>query len=46
MTKEELLGAIARAWCTEENKNKYIDARLMMAIAEEVMKLTENEDDN
>jgi hypothetical protein len=34
--REELLGAIARGWCSEENKHKIMDSDLAMAICKEV----------
>jgi len=33
---EELLGAIARGWCSEKNSSKIMDSDLALAIAEEV----------
>lgn len=38
MTREELLGAIARGWCSEENKHKTMDQDLALAIFDEVEK--------
>ncbi len=35
--KEELLGAIARGWCTDENSHKDMDSDLAVAIYEEVL---------
>ena len=35
---EELLGAIARGWCTPINERKVMDSDLAIAIAEEVVK--------
>ena len=35
---EELLGAIARGWCTSVNEKKVMDSDLAIAIAEEVVK--------
>lgn len=37
--KEELLGAIARGWCSKENEHKIMDPELALAIADEVMPL-------
>lgn len=36
MTDEELLGAIARGWCSPENEAKEMDSDLAFAIAKEV----------
>jgi Txe/YoeB family toxin of Txe-Axe toxin-antitoxin module len=36
--KEELLGAIARGFCSKNNSNKEMDANLVFAIAEEIKK--------
>ena len=36
---DELLGAIARGWCSEKNAHKVMDPDLAVAIAEEVAKL-------
>jgi len=36
---EELLGAIARGYCTKENEGKLLDAELCKAIANEVYPL-------
>lgn len=38
MNYEELLGAIARGWCTPVNEKKVMDSDLAIAIAEEVVK--------
>ena len=38
-TKEEIIGAVARGWCSEKNANKTMDSDLAMAISEEVFKL-------
>ena len=35
----DLLGAVARGWCSEENKHKKVDVVLAEAIAKEVEKL-------
>ena len=40
--RAELLGAIARGWCTPENSHKEMDAALVKAIADEVEKLERN----
>ena len=37
--KEEILGAIARGWCSEDNERKQMDPDLALAIAEEIYKL-------
>lgn len=36
MEREELLGAIARGWCTRNNEHKVMDVDLAVAIANEV----------
>lgn len=36
MKQEELLGAIARGWCSNENSGKEMDVTLALAIAREV----------
>lgn len=36
MTKGQLLGAIARGWCSKENAHKEMDTSLAFAIADEV----------
>ena len=38
MNYEELLGAIARGWCTPVNEKKVMDSDLAIAIAEEIVK--------
>ena len=38
MSYEELLGAIARGWCTPVNEKKVMDSDLAIAIAEEIVK--------
>ena len=38
MTREELIGAVARGWCHDENSSKTMDSDLAMAIVEEVEK--------
>lgn len=38
ITEQELLGAIARGWCSPENERKAMDPALAFAIAEEVKK--------
>lgn len=37
-TYERILGAVARGWCSEENKHKVMDTDLAIAIAKEVYK--------
>ena len=37
MTKEELMGAVARGWCHENNSHKEMDVDLAMAIVDEVL---------
>jgi hypothetical protein len=39
LTKEEVLQAVARGWCHENNANKEMDHDLAIAIAEEVIAL-------
>lgn len=39
---KELLGAIARGWCTPKNEKKVMDTELAEAIAKEVSPLIEN----
>ncbi|KKL47361.1 hypothetical protein LCGC14_2336290 [marine sediment metagenome] len=36
MTREELLGAVARGWCSKYNEHKTMDTDLAVAIADEV----------
>jgi len=36
--REELLGAIARGWCSEKNSHKTMDSDLALAIFDEVEK--------
>ncbi len=38
VNREELLGAIARGWCSEKNKHKTMDPDLAIAIFDEVEK--------
>ena len=38
-TYEQILEAVARGWCSDENKNKIMDTDLAVAIAKEVYKL-------
>ena len=35
-SREELLGAIARGWCSEKNSHKTMDSDLALAIFDEV----------
>ena len=37
MTKEEILGAVARGWCTPENSHKEVDVVLGEAITNEIV---------
>jgi hypothetical protein len=37
--REEVLGAVARGWCSKENENKTMDVYLAEAITDEIMKL-------
>ena len=39
--KEQILQALARGYCTPENKHKELDSTLINAMAEEVMKVLE-----
>jgi hypothetical protein len=36
INREELLGAIARGWCSEKNEHKTMDSDLALAIFDEV----------
>jgi len=36
VNREELLGAIARGWCSEKNSHKTMDSDLALAIFDEV----------
>ena len=36
VNREELLGAIARGWCSEKNSHKTMDSDLALAILDEV----------
>jgi hypothetical protein len=36
INREELLGAIARGWCSEKNSHKTMDSDLALAIFDEV----------
>ena len=38
VNREELLGAIARGWCSEKNSHKTMDTDLAVAIFDEVEK--------
>lgn len=40
MTREQLLGAIARGWCHPKNANKEMDGDLALAIADEIEALS------
>ncbi len=37
MTREELMGAVARGWCHGENSGKTMDFNLAVAITDEVL---------
>lgn len=39
MTKEDVLGAVARGWCSKKNENKVMDIDLAEAITDEVLKV-------
>jgi len=36
LTHEEIIGAIAKGWCSEKNSSKTMDSDLAMAIADEI----------
>lgn len=36
---EEILGALARGYCTDENKSKTLDSVLLVAQADEIVEL-------
>ena len=38
-SRELILGAVARGWCSKENSRKVMDSELALAIADEVLKL-------
>jgi hypothetical protein len=38
VNREQLLGAIARGWCSEKNSHKTMDSDLALAISDEVEK--------
>jgi len=38
MTREQILQAVARGWCSKENENKIVDPILGEAITDEVCK--------
>ena len=40
---EDVLGAVARGYCTTENQDKVLDPVLCVAIANEIKKLLESE---
>jgi len=44
-TYERILEAVARGWCSDENKHKVMDTDLAVAIAKEVYKELINEKD-
>lgn len=39
LSKEDVMGAVARGWCSDENSSKTMDEDLAMAITDEIMKL-------
>ncbi|KKW10620.1 MAG: hypothetical protein UY48_C0033G0008 [Candidatus Gottesmanbacteria bacterium GW2011_GWB1_49_7] len=39
VTQEEIMGAVARAWCYPENEEKVMDIELAIAASKEVCKL-------
>lgn len=44
VTEDDVLGAVARGWCSPENENKIMDIDLAKAITVEVMKAIEAAD--
>lgn len=42
MPREEIVGALARGYCTKENENKVLDPTLIEAMANEVEKVLED----
>lgn len=42
--KEEVLGAIARGWCSDKNSHKTMDSDLAYAIYDELEKLFKEDD--
>ena len=38
-TYEEILGAVARGWCSRKNQHKEVDTDLAIAVSNEVSKL-------
>lgn len=42
MTRDEILMAVARGWCTPENKHKEMDSVLVSAIVSEIMQAQTN----
>lgn len=42
LSRELILGAVARGWCHESNEKKTMDVDLAIAIAEEVIKHIED----
>ena len=43
LSDEEMLGAIARGWCSEKNSSKTMDSDLAMAIADEIKAILKKE---
>ena len=39
LRKDEIMGALARGYCSKENEKKELDATLILAMTDEVMKL-------
>ncbi len=39
VSKDDLLGAAARGWCSKENENKTMDIDLAVAIVDEIIKI-------
>ncbi len=37
--KDEIIGAVARGWCSPKNEKKIMDPDLVGAITEEILKL-------
>ncbi len=38
LNKEEIIGAVARGYCTDANRDKVLDPELVEAIVEEIQK--------
>ena len=42
MTCDDIVGAVARGWCSKKNSHKTMDSDLAWAITDEVLKLFHN----